>query len=84
MILAFGIEFSISISPSVKIFPPRFLILPLGMNGLFPSTKMSRGRGSSYKILSYIAFMEAFRIFISSIIKDSICVIANEMHCCSI
>jgi hypothetical protein len=82
IILAFG-EFKISISAAVKIRPPRFFYATFCYKGLFPSTIIETGLDL---ILIYIlaSLLEAFKIFISSIIKGSRWVTANEMHCCSI
>jgi hypothetical protein len=84
IILAFGIEFKISISAAVKIRPPRFFYATFCYKGLFPSTMIETGLGSNFNIHSCSFFTEAFKIFISSIIKGSRWVTANEMHCCSI
>jgi hypothetical protein len=81
IILAFGIEFKISISVAVilstTIFYATFAKRTICLT-------IETGLGSNFNIHSCIAFTEAFKIFISSIIKGSRWVTANEMHCCSI
>ena len=82
--LVLGIDFNNSISSEVNIFPVFCFMPNFPFKGRFPSTIINSGVGFNFKIHSCMAFMEAFKILISSISVLCMWVTENETAVVSI